>query len=163
VRAYSKYLMDGIDPGERRVASDSKFKGVSWSKQASRWKASCKGTYLGVHATEEAAALAYNLEAGCIGRPLNVIAPTGAAGAGPEAGTGPKRAGTGASPERAAPTTTSKKKKRAPPTTPATPAPSKKKKLSDASAGTASRSERSEVGCWGHYKPSKALKNKVCC
>ena len=58
-RAYSKYLEDGIDPVEHR-ANTSRFAGVSWHKYKRKWAAQCKGKHLGRHATEEAAAQAYN-------------------------------------------------------------------------------------------------------
>jgi hypothetical protein len=122
-RAYKKYLEDGIDPLEHPEANASHFKGVSWSKGTSKWRAQCKGKHLGYHATEEAAARAYNVEAERLGLPLNVITPAGAAGAGGAgAGAGPKRAGgarasAGAVPKRAALETS------------ASPAPCKKMKL----------------------------------
>ena len=51
---------------------------MSWDKHAGRWKAICKGrTIGGCHATEEAAAQAYNIEAERLGLPLNVIPPAG--------------------------------------------------------------------------------------
>jgi len=124
-RAYSKYLKDGIDPVERRGATNtSQFAGVCWNRSKSKWQVKCKGTYLGLHATENGAALAYT-----VGRPLNVIPPAGAVAA--SAGVG---AGGGAGPKRGAPKTpstptTSKTTKRAAPTTPAASAPSKKMKL----------------------------------
>jgi len=130
--AYNKYLNDGIDPVQHREATNtSQFMGVIWNKGMNKWQAHCKGKYLGLYATEEAAAQAYNVEAERLGRPLNVIPPVGAAGAG--AGAGPGAAG-GAGPKRIAPKspaapTTSKKTKRASATTPAKPRPSKKMKL----------------------------------
>jgi hypothetical protein len=36
------------------------IKGVCWDKRCGKWKAECKGRHLGDHATEEAAARAYN-------------------------------------------------------------------------------------------------------
>ena len=79
---------------------------------------------------------AYNVEAARTGRPLNIISPAGAAGAGAGAGPG---AGVGASggagPKPAAAKTpaatrmTNEKTKRADPTTPAAPATIKKMKL----------------------------------
>jgi hypothetical protein len=92
---------------------------------------------LGRHATEEAAARAYNIEAERVGLPLNVIPPAGAAEA--SAGLGPG-AGGGAGPKRAATHSpmayaTSKKPKRAAPTTPAAPAPSQNTELRYTSAG----------------------------
>jgi len=62
----------------------------TWVKVDLKWKAKCRGTYLGMHASEVAAARAYNVEAGRVGRPLNIILPAGAAGSG--TGAGPKRA-----------------------------------------------------------------------
>ena len=58
---YDKYLEDGVDPVKRRdnTARSSQFKGVSWSKASTKWMAQCKGAYLGLHATEMAAAAAY--------------------------------------------------------------------------------------------------------
>jgi hypothetical protein len=45
----------------RDSTSTSQFKGVSWDKsQGGRWAAICKGKRLGYHATEEAAAQAYD-------------------------------------------------------------------------------------------------------
>ena len=41
-------------------AGASRFTGVSWDKNAAKWKAKCKGAYLGLHSTEDAAASAYN-------------------------------------------------------------------------------------------------------
>jgi len=87
-RACSKYLKDGIDPVKHRAASTSRFKGVHWVKARNKWSAKCKGSYLGLHATEKAAVRAYNVEAERVGRPLNVIPPAGAAGAGAGAGAG---------------------------------------------------------------------------
>ena len=105
-RAYSKYLEDGIDPVKPREATTtSQFTGVHWDTSKNKWKAQCKGTYLGRHATEAAAAQAYNVEAERLGIALNVLPPTTEAacsGAGPGAaararagaggGVGPKRA-----------------------------------------------------------------------
>jgi len=85
-RAYSKYLEDGIVPGH--AASTSQFTGVSWDKTKNGWMAQCMVKKLGRHATEEAAARAYNVEAARVGRPLNVIPPAGAAGVGAGAGAG---------------------------------------------------------------------------
>jgi hypothetical protein len=128
-RAYSKYLQDDIDIVKHRGASTSLFTGVHWDKNSSKWRAKYKGKTLSRHATEGAAARAYNAEAERHGVALNVIPPAGAAGAGawPDAGSGagPKRA-TLMTP--AAPTT-SKNTKRAVPMTPAAAAPSKQMKL----------------------------------
>ena len=59
-RAYGKYLKDGSvpEPGAYGPAGASQFKGVSWNKRQSKWAATCKGTHLGVHATEAEAARA---------------------------------------------------------------------------------------------------------
>jgi hypothetical protein len=135
--AHSKYLEDGSvpvpEPAERGGWGAPQFTGVSWNKDTNKWKVRCKGTYLGLHATEHAAAQAYNVEAQRLGRPLNIIPPTGAAGAGASTGAGPG-AGVGAEPKRAAPMTpvtppTNNKTKRAAPMAPAAPAPSKKMTL----------------------------------
>ena len=101
-RARNKYLMDGIDPVTHRGANTSQLTGVSWDKQKGKWKARCKGKALGIHTTEKAAAQAYNIEAECVGRPLNVIPPAGAPGTGAGPGTA---AGGGADHKRAAPKT----------------------------------------------------------
>jgi len=122
VRAYSKYLKDGIDPVKRRDARTSQFTGVCWDKNNKKWEAKCMGRYLGYHTTEEAAMQAYNVEAERVGRPLNIIPPAGAAGVGAGAGTG---AGVGAGPKRNAPKS------------PAAHATTKMIKLCDASAGAA--------------------------
>ena len=58
-RAIAKYVEDGVDP-VKRLDRTSQIKGVSWDKKRGKWKAGCKGAYLGHHATEEAAAQAYN-------------------------------------------------------------------------------------------------------
>jgi hypothetical protein len=131
-RACSKYLKDHIDPAKHRKAIiSSQFMGVSWNKACSKWKTQCDGKYLGLHTTEKAAALAYNVEAKRVGRPLNVIPPTRAAGAGAGACAG---SGVGAGLSRDAlktPATpaTNAKTKRAAPMTPATSARSKMMKL----------------------------------
>ena len=141
-RAYSKSLEDGIVPGR---AASSQFTGVSWHKTKNRWMAECKGKKLGRHATENAAARAYNVEAERVGRPLNIIMPAGAASAGGgldaglDAGAGVGGgagvgAGSGAAPKRASPKALAtpamnKTTKRAAPTTPAAPSSSKKMKL----------------------------------
>jgi hypothetical protein len=135
-RACSKYLKDGIDPVKHRDATNtSQFTGVYWDKSANKWKAKCKKRYLGLHTTERAAVQAYNVEAERLGIALNVIPPTGAAGAGagPVLGAGPGASG-GAGPKRAAPKTpampaTNKKTKRAAPTASAKPARSTKMKF----------------------------------
>ena len=74
-RAYDSYAKDGSVP-RREDTDTSQFKGISWDKIRGRWRAKCKGKRLGSHATEEAAARAYNTEAARIGSAdLNVIAP----------------------------------------------------------------------------------------
>jgi len=77
--AYDNYVKDGVDSVKRREGtSSSRFKGVSWNKSHGNWTAECKGKRLGCHATEEAAAQAYNIEVKRIGRVgINVILPTG--------------------------------------------------------------------------------------
>jgi hypothetical protein len=119
-RAVEKYAKDGVDLVKHQAVRSSQFKGVSWEKRSSKWKAECKGKYLGYHAKEEAAARAYNKEAERIGRvDLNVVPPAGDADdssntnaaaaaaasltvASPAA---PARAHAGAGSKRAAPTT----------------------------------------------------------
>jgi hypothetical protein len=130
-RACSKYLEDGIDPVKHREASTSQFTGVSWNKKDKKWKVRCKGKYLGMHTTEQAAAQAYNVQAERIGVALNAIPPGRATGASADAGAGARG---GAGPKPAAPETraahvTDKKTKRAALRTPAAPASSKKTKL----------------------------------
>jgi hypothetical protein len=71
-RVCNKYLKDGVAPGP---AGSSQFKGVTWDKNNNKWLARCKGKHLGYHATEKAAAQAYNVEAERVGRPLNVPRP----------------------------------------------------------------------------------------
>jgi hypothetical protein len=90
------------------------------------------GQNLGDYTGEEAAARAYIIAAERVGRPLNVITPAGAAGA----GAGPKRAPPTAPAARA----TDKTMKRAAPTTKATHAPSKKMKHYTTSSGAADTS-----------------------
>jgi len=124
-RAYSKYLEDGIDPVKHREANTSQFTGVTWDKHNNKWKARCKGTFLGLYTTEEAAAHAHNVKAESLDVALNVIPPTGtSAGAGPGASSnvGHKRV---LSKTPAAPATNTKEK-RAAPTTSSALAPSKK-------------------------------------
>jgi hypothetical protein len=79
--------------GGNSYITTSRLAGVTWVKAARKWKAICKGTYLGLHASQAAAARAYNVEAGRIGCPLHVIPPAEAAGDGAGAGVG---AGAGA-------------------------------------------------------------------
>ena len=79
-RAYDDYITDGVVPTKRRAGTSregtSQFKGVSWRQSMGKWTAECNRKHLGYHATEAAAARAYNIEAGRIGRAdLNVIAP----------------------------------------------------------------------------------------
>jgi len=59
-RVYADYVKDGIDPVRRQAGTSSKSKGVTWIKRSGKWKAVCEGKALGHHATEEAAAQAYN-------------------------------------------------------------------------------------------------------
>jgi hypothetical protein len=51
-------------------AGTSRFTGVAWHKSTSKWLAKCKGNYLGLYTTEEAAACAYSkyLEDGSVPR-----------------------------------------------------------------------------------------------
>ena len=58
-RACSEYVKDGIVPAKHQEAGTSRFTGVSWAKSSNTWRARCKGTCLGLHATEEAATSAY--------------------------------------------------------------------------------------------------------
>jgi len=59
-RAYNKYLKDGVvpEPTAPGPAGASQFKGVSWHTGSNKWKAQCKRTHLGLHATQEDAARA---------------------------------------------------------------------------------------------------------
>jgi len=133
-RAYNMYLKDGSvpEPAERGGWGCSVLKGVYWDNNSSKWMAKCKGIYLGLHTSEEAAARAYNVEAERIGRPLNGIPPAATAADG---GAGPtKRAGAGAGTKRAPPKTTAapttgKTTKRAAPTAPVAPSSTKRMKL----------------------------------
>jgi len=59
-QAYANYVKDGVVPATHREGICSQFKGVSWDKSSGKWSARCKGTYLGLHATEEAAAQAFD-------------------------------------------------------------------------------------------------------
>jgi len=73
-QAYSNYVKDGVDPMRRDCTSQ--YKGVSWDKGKGKWGARYKETWLGYHATEEAAARAYNIEAQRVGiTTLNDIPP----------------------------------------------------------------------------------------
>jgi hypothetical protein len=56
--AYGNFSADGVVPLPQPTSSQ--FTGVSWSKNSGKWQASCKGVYFGNHATEEAAARAYD-------------------------------------------------------------------------------------------------------
>jgi len=78
-QAVDNYVQDGVVPVSHRDAtSTSQFKGVCWDKRRGKWKAKCKGKTLGYHATEEAAARAYNTEAGRVARvDINVVPPGG--------------------------------------------------------------------------------------
>ena len=76
-QAYNNYVENGVIPLKHRSGT-SQFKGVGWDKYSGKWKARCKGKTVGYHATEEAAARAYNKEAERIGHvDLNVIPPAG--------------------------------------------------------------------------------------
>jgi len=59
-RAYDNYPQDGVVAVKRREGTSSQFKGVTWVKSNGNWRATCRGKYLGCHATEEAAAQAYD-------------------------------------------------------------------------------------------------------
>jgi len=98
VRAYNKYLEDGSVPVKHRDATNtSHFTGVCRQKKNRKWKARCKKRHMGYHATEEAAAKAYNIEAKRLGIALNIIPPAGVAGAGgARTGAGLPLAGAGA-------------------------------------------------------------------
>jgi hypothetical protein len=74
-QAYNSYVEDGVVLVTQR--GTSQFRGVTWDKSRGKWAAWCKGKRLGHHATEEAAARAYNIEAERLGLPLNVIPPAG--------------------------------------------------------------------------------------
>jgi hypothetical protein len=72
------YNKDGVVPFPPRDPTfSSQFRGVIWVKGRGNWEAQCKRMSLGRHATEEAAARAYNIEAERLGLPLNVIPPAG--------------------------------------------------------------------------------------
>jgi len=51
-QAVKKYAMDDVDPVRPRT---SRFMGVSWNEEHGNWRAMCKRTWLGYHATEKAA------------------------------------------------------------------------------------------------------------
>ena len=59
-QAYTNYLRDGVDPGKHPRDGTSQFKGVHWDRGCAKWRAQFKGKFLGLHATEEAAAQAYS-------------------------------------------------------------------------------------------------------
>jgi hypothetical protein len=61
-RTCDNYVKDGVVPvaSSTHRAGTSGFKGVSWMKGQGQWKVQYKGTYLGCHATAEAAAQVYN-------------------------------------------------------------------------------------------------------
>ena len=64
-QAYDSYVKDGIVPVpvKRGQPPSSQFKGVTWVKRTlgnGKWKAQRYGKCLGYHATEEAAAQAYD-------------------------------------------------------------------------------------------------------
>ena len=135
-QAIEDYVKDSVDLVQRRDGSSSQFMGVCWDKRAGKWKAQCKGTNLGLHATEEAAARAYNIEAECLGLfDLNVIPPAGDADDGNNTCAPTARAlHSPAAPARAHAGAGSKRSKRA--SAPTKPAPAKRKKMRlDASAG----------------------------
>ena len=70
----SPCLKDGINRVKQREATSTpQFTGVYWDKAKSEWRARCKRTALGRHATEEAAARAYSkyLKVGAYTRPLS--------------------------------------------------------------------------------------------
>jgi hypothetical protein len=58
-QAYTNFVEDGVIPATVRKRT-TQFKGVSWHKGRGKWHAACKRIFLGSHATEEAAAQAYN-------------------------------------------------------------------------------------------------------
>ena len=77
-QAYENYVTDGVIPVKHPRNISSEFKGVTWYERYGKWQATFKGKYLGQHASKEAAARAYNIEAeriGCVY--LNVIPPAG--------------------------------------------------------------------------------------
>jgi len=132
-QAVDKYVKDGVDHVEHKVRS-SQFKGVSWHKRTGKWTARCKEKHIGLHATEEAAARAYNKEAERIGLvDLNVIPPAGDA----DDGSNTNAAAALALPGLAAPAHAhagAVASKRAAPPAPAPP--QAKKMRQDTSAGT---------------------------
>jgi hypothetical protein len=65
-RAYDNYVKDGVGPVSHPEGT-SDIKGVSWNKAFGKWTAQYKGKHLGRHATEEAAAQAYNIEGSALG------------------------------------------------------------------------------------------------
>jgi len=58
--AYSDYVVDGIVPANRKERGSSRFPGVGWDKANGKWIAKYQQKFLGNHATEEAAAQAYD-------------------------------------------------------------------------------------------------------
>jgi hypothetical protein len=70
-QAYENYIKEGVVPARNRERT-SHFMGVCWYKRQKKWMAKCKGKYLGNHATEQAAALAYNVEAERLGMMVQV-------------------------------------------------------------------------------------------
>ena len=73
-RACTDYVEDGVIPvmPQARENHSSRFMGVGFEKRFGKWKATCKGSWLGYHATEVAAARAYNLGAERLGRAVQV-------------------------------------------------------------------------------------------
>ena len=148
-----RYIEDGVVPLKRRDPS-SHFKGVSWHKGRGKWQVKCKGKSLGDHATEEAAARAYNIEAERIGRvDFNVIPPANGGEAGDDAADPAALALLSLA--ATARTHASAGTKRA--GAPTTPAPPRTKKMRlDASAGAvAGRADtgRSGAHCRGVRRP----------
>jgi hypothetical protein len=120
-RAVDDYAKCGTVPESKK--GSSQFKGVIWDKRNQKWNAKCQRKYLGLHAEEEDAARAYNVEAARLGLPLNIIPPARAAGTGAVGGGG---GGGGAGPGAGAPPG----RKRAAPKAPA--AAQKNKKIKHA-------------------------------
>jgi len=60
--AIDNYIVDGVVvPVTHRGPPTSQYRGICWNKSLGKWVAKCKGTFLGHHATEEAAAQAYHI------------------------------------------------------------------------------------------------------